>query len=300
MFSKTFAYCGKGLFCLPNRLDWKNQLNFGGIYMDASLFMQYGWVLLVLIALEGILAADNAVVMAVMVKHLPKDRQRKALFYGLIGAFIFRFFSLLIISYLVNIWQIQAIGAIYLLFIAMNHLFKRHKEKQYQEKKWGDTPKQKKQSGFWLTVLKVELADIAFAIDSMLAAVALAVTLPATGWFKIGGIDGGQFAVMFLGGIIGLVIMRFAANAFVKLLHQRPSLETAAFLIVGWVGVKLAIHTLAHPNVGIIYEHFPESTLWTIIFWGVLLSIAVIAYILSGKNRQENEHNPEKIQQSNM
>ena len=110
--------------------------------------------------------------------------------------------------------------------------------------------KPKKQSGFWMTVLKVELADIAFAIDSMLAAVALAVTLPATGWFQIGGIDGAQFAVMFLGGIIGLVIMRFAANAFVKLLHKRPSLETAAFIIVGWVGVKLAVHTLAHPNVG--------------------------------------------------
>ena len=109
-------------------------------------------------------------------------------------------------------------------------------------------PKPKKQSGFWMTVLKVELADIAFAIDSMLAAVALAVTFPATGWFHIGGIDGAQFAVMFLGGIIGLVIMRFAANAFVKLLHKRPSLETAAFIIVGWVGVKLAVHTLAHPK----------------------------------------------------
>ena len=68
--------------------------------MDASILLEYGWVLLVLIALEGILAADNAVVMAVMVKHLPKDQQRKALFYGLLGAFVFRFFSLLIISYL--------------------------------------------------------------------------------------------------------------------------------------------------------------------------------------------------------
>ena len=68
--------------------------------MDASILLEYGWVLLVLIALEGILAADNAVVMAVMVKHLPKDEQRKALFYGLLGAFVFRFFSLLIISYL--------------------------------------------------------------------------------------------------------------------------------------------------------------------------------------------------------
>lgn len=257
--------------------------------MDASILMEYGWVLLVLIALEGILAADNAVVMAVMVKHLPKDQQRKALFYGLIGAFVFRFFSLLVISYLVNVWQIQAIGALYLLFICFNHLIKRHQEKKYQGTKSEVTPKSKKQSGFWLTVLKVELADIAFAIDSMLAAVALAVTLPKTGWFEIGGIDGAQFAVMFLGGIIGLVIMRFAANAFVKLLHERPSLESAAFIIVGWVGVKLAVYTLAHPSVGAINEHFPESALWKSIFWIVLIGIAVVAFFTSGKKAKEEK-----------
>ena len=89
----------------------KDILTNGGKQMEASILLEYGWVLLILVALEGILAADNAVVMAVMVKHLPKDQQRKALFYGLLGAFVFRFLSLLVISYLVNVWQIQAIGA---------------------------------------------------------------------------------------------------------------------------------------------------------------------------------------------
>ncbi len=139
-------------------------------------------------------------------------------------------------------------------------------------------------SSFWFTVLKVELADIAFAIDSMLAAVALAVTLQLTGWFTMGGgIDGGQFMVMLLGGIIGLVIMRFAANWFVVLLHRRPSLEIAAFLIVGWVGVKLAVFTLAHPEIGILDQHFPESIGWKLIFWIVLIMIAVGGYLFSSK-----------------
>ncbi|MBC8845209.1 hypothetical protein IAI16_35050, partial [Escherichia coli] len=48
--------------------------------MDTAMILEYGWVLLVLIGLEGILAADNAVVMAVMVKHLPDKQQKKALF----------------------------------------------------------------------------------------------------------------------------------------------------------------------------------------------------------------------------
>ena len=254
--------------------------------MDAALILEYAWVLVVLIGLEGILAADNAVVMAVMVKHLPKEQQRKALFYGLVGAFVFRLGSLFLISFLVNVWQIQAIGAAYLLYIMINYLIK-----HYVVKKDNQEVKERKQSGFWMTVLKVEIADIAFAIDSMLAAVALAVTLPAVGSFNVGGINGAQFAVMFTGGFIGLIIMRFAATQFVVLLNKRPSLETAAFLIVGWVGVKLAVLTLAHPSVGIIDEHFPHSTVWKAIFWAVLLAIVVIGWFVSGKsaNKQVGE-----------
>jgi YkoY family integral membrane protein len=251
--------------------------------MDISIILEYGWVLLVLIGLEGILAADNAVVMAVMVKHLPKEQQKRALFYGLLGAFVFRFASLFLITFLVNIWQIQAIGALYLLFIMFNHFIKLRKEPLDNVK----VKKEKKQSGFWMTVLKVELADIAFAIDSMLAAVALAVTLPEVGNFNIGGINGGQFTVMFLGGLIGLVIIRFAATWFVKLLGQYPTLEHGAFAIVGWVGVKLVVSTLAHPGVAILPEHFPHSGLWKLIFWGVLIGIVLVAYLTSVKSKNK-------------
>ncbi|MCM3638054.1 TerC family protein [Sporosarcina luteola] len=247
-----------------------------------AILLEYAWVLVVLIALEGLLAADNAVVMAVMVKHLPKVQQKKALFYGLLGAFVFRFAALFMITFLVNIWQIQALGAAYLLFIAIKSLVDRGKDDH------DDVKKQRKQSGFWMTVFKVELADIAFALDSMLAAVALAVTLPELGDFHVGGINGGQFVVMLLGGIIGLVIIRFAARQFVVLLEKFPSLETAAFLIVGWVGVKLVVMTLSHPKLQIIDEAFPHSTIWKSIFWGVLLAIAIGGYLTAmARNRKK-------------
>lgn len=240
-----------------------------------AILLEYAWVLLVLIVLEGLLAADNAVVMAVMVRHLPKAQQKKALFYGLLGAFVFRFAALFMITFLVNIWQIQALGAAYLLFISIKSI--------YDQRKKDETNinlNSKKKSGFWMTVLKVELADIAFALDSMLAAVALAVTLPELGDFHIGGINGGQFIVMLLGGIIGLIIMRFAARQFVVLLEKFPSLETAAFLIVGWVGVKLLVMTLAHEKVQIIDVGFPHSTLWKSTFWIVLVGIALQGYLV--------------------
>ncbi|QTD42499.1 TerC family protein [Sporosarcina sp. Te-1] len=239
-----------------------------------AILLEYAWVLVVLIVLEGLLAADNAVVMAVMVKHLPKVQQRKALFYGLLGAFVFRFTALFMITFLVNIWQIQALGAAYLLFISIKNILDKRKENAGHA-----VDKPSKQSGFWMTVLKVELADIAFALDSMLAAVALAVTLPELGHFHIGGINGGQFVVMLLGGIVGLILIRFAARQFVVLLEKYPSLETAAFLIVGWVGVKLVVLTLAHHKLQIIDEAFPHSALWKTTFWIVLAAIAIGGYL---------------------
>lgn len=245
--------------------------------MDISILLEYGWVLLLLVALEGLLAADNALVLAIMVKHLPEKERKKALFYGLAGAFVFRFISLFIISFLVDVWQVQAIGALYLLFISINHIVR----KVLLKKNENEREKEKKKAGFWATVFKVELADIAFAIDSILAAVALAVTLPNTNLPTIGGMDGGKFLVIFAGGLIGVIIMRFAADIFVKLLHARPGLEIAAFAIVGWVGVKLVVLTLGHPDVGILSYEFAHSTTWKLIFYLVLIGIAAAGWFLT-------------------
>lgn len=250
--------------------------------MELSILMEYAWVLVLLIAIEGLLAADNALVLAIMVKHLPEEERKKALFYGLAGAFVFRFASLFVISFLVNVWQVQAIGALYLLFIAANHIFRKLVVKKGKDKE----EVEKRKSGFWGTVFKVELADIAFAVDSILAAVALAVTLPNTNLPNIGGLDGGKFLVIFAGGIIGLVIMRFAADFFVKLLQTRPGLEIAAFLIVGWVGVKLSVYTLAHPDIAVLSEGFAKSPEWKITFYAVLLLIAAGGWFLSKEKKE--------------
>jgi YkoY family integral membrane protein len=252
--------------------------------MDLSLFLEYGWVLVILVALEGLLAADNALVLAIMVKDIPEQDRKKALFYGLAGAFLFRFASLFAISYLVDVWQVQAIGAIYLLFMAGNHIFRKTVKGKAETKQ-----QIRKKRGFWSTVLKVELADIAFAVDSILAAVAMAVVLPETPLPNIGALDGGKFLVIFAGGVIGLIIMRFAANQFVKLLEKRPGLEIAAFMIVGWVGVKLSVYTLSHPSLSLLNEEFSHSTEWKVSFYVVLLAIAAAGWFFSKDKTRETQ-----------
>ncbi|QLK85665.1 TerC family protein [Staphylococcus sp. 17KM0847] len=264
--------------------------------MDPSLLLSYGWVVIVLVFLEGLLAADNAIVMAVMVRHLPPKQRKKALFYGLLGAFIFRFIALFLISILANFWWIQAAGAAYLLFMSAKNLyhFFENKDKQQETPKDIDDEdmdyhKEVSPKTFWSTVAKVEFADIAFAIDSMLAALAIAVTLPKIG-VHFGGMDAGQFAVMLTGGLIGVVLMRFAATFFVEFLNKYPGLEGAAFAIVGWVGIKLVILVLAHDDIGIIPHDFPHSATWQIIFWVVMIGLVVIGWFTSVVKNKKASH----------
>lgn len=254
--------------------------------MDSQILIQYVIVLLSLILLEGLLSADNAIVLAVMVRHLPLKEQKHALMYGLAGALIFRIIAIFLITVLAQYWEIQVLGGLYLLYMAGAHI-KEFFDKRKEENGTEEISEPKKQSGFWATVIKVELTDIAFAIDSILAAVAIAITLPHISETSIGGINLGQFSVMVIGGFIGVVIMRYAANIFIKVLETKPGLEIAAFLIVGWVGIKLFVIAAAHEKLALIPHEFPHSTLWNIIFWVVLFGLLVWGVLVS--KRFENK-----------
>ncbi|MGE7865257.1 TerC family protein [Bacillus paramycoides] len=256
-----------------------------------SIWLEYAWALLILIGLEGLLSADNALVLAVIAKHLPEEEKKRAINYGIIMAFAFRFAALFAISFIANVWQIQAIGAAYLLYLGLKHVIQAQFGKDNQNIHKEDE-KEAAGKSYWFTVGKIALADLAFAIDSILAAVALALGLPDSPLEDFGGMDGGQFIVVLLGGIAGLILIKFAANWFVQLLGKRPALETTAYAIVAWVGVKLAVITLAHEDIGILNHDFPHSTTWTLIFYGVLVGIALIGWFAPGNKSAQN--NPKR------
>ncbi|MFC5653147.1 TerC family protein [Paenibacillus solisilvae] len=166
-----------------------------------------------LVLLEGLLSADNALVLAVMVRHLPKDQQKKALFYGLLGAYVFRFIAIGLGTFLVKFTLIKVLGALYLFYIAYKGLFKGGEEGEAENKG----------ASFWKTVLMVELMDIAFSIDSVVAAFGLSDEV----W------------VLFLGGILGVLMMRGVAQVFLKLIEKVPELEKTAFLLIALIAAKM-------------------------------------------------------------
>jgi YkoY family integral membrane protein len=200
-------------------------------------------VILTIAVLEGLLSADNALVLAILVRGLPKHQQQKALIYGIGGAFVFRFLAILSAATLIQYWYLQLAGALYLAYLAVKH-FTHHV---------GPNPRPKPVRGFWMTVLIVEFTDIAFAIDSILAAVGLTREI----W------------LIYTGGILGLIFMRFAAGVFIKLLERFPLLEHSAYMLIAWIAIKLGLESMSNWQTTIGgHWHFtlPQTVFWIVAF----------------------------------
>ena len=88
-----------------------------------------------LVILEGLLSADNALVLAVMVKHLPEKQRRKALFYGLLGAYVFRFIAIGVGVFLIKLWWVKVLGAAYLAWLAIKYFIDKSKKSVKMKKK---------------------------------------------------------------------------------------------------------------------------------------------------------------------
>jgi YkoY family integral membrane protein len=201
-----------------------------------------------LVALEGLLSADNAMVLAVLVLGLPREQQQQALRYGIVGAFAFRIIAILLATWLIQARFVMLIGAAYLLWLPYHH-FTGHADAARRQ-----TPKKATpwlgMPAFWATVVKVELTDIVFAIDSILVAVAMSSKL----W------------VIITGGILGVIAMRLVVGQLLALVQRYPALVDGAFVIIAWVGVKL-IWEYAH-EAGLVHVAIPQ--------WFSLGLIAVI------------------------
>jgi YkoY family integral membrane protein len=197
--------------------------------METSLLMQLtqefqtlsgadGLAVFTLAILEGILSVDNSLVLAILVRTLPKEQQKKALMYGIFGAFFFRVVALVFAAHLMRFIAFKIIGGGYLVYLAMKHMFFFYKEDAHQSRP-------KIAASFWKTVLIVEFTDIAFSIDSITTAVAMS----------------NKLIIIWLAGIMGIIFLRFAAGFFIRMLEKLPKLEDLAYQLIFFVGTKLLL-----------------------------------------------------------
>ena len=176
-------------------------------------------IFLNIIILEIVLSIDNAAVLAAMVKELPKEQQKKALTYGIAGAYVFRGLALLFASVLIKLVWLKVAGGLYLMYLAYNALSTN--VEQGGESKM--TIKIPFLSALWSTIVAIEMMDLVFSIDNVFAAVAFTPNL----WLICGGV------------FVGILAMRFATTKFVKVLEKNPILERVAYWVIGALGLKL-------------------------------------------------------------
>lgn len=259
-----------------------------------------------LILLEGVLSIDNALVLGILAKRLPKHQQSRALTYGLVGAFVFRLIAIATATYLLRWRVVKLLGGAYLIWVSVKHFFFEGEEEEHEKVVAGpqgepeiihtDTgtpltpdeqeleaakrsptvlphvPVAKKHAGFWQTVFVIEMTDIAFAVDSILAAIALVGPAPKehTGLHP-------KLWVVMTGGFLGVILMRFAAVVFIKLLERFPRFEISAYLLVLVIGGKLladwGLNSPEHPH-RIDFHNLHSPAFW--IFW--ILMIVCFAF----------------------
>jgi YkoY family integral membrane protein len=208
----------------------------------------------ILVILEGLLSADNALVVAVMILGLPRADQQRALRYGLFGAFAFRIIATLLAVYLIRLAWVKLLGGLYLVYLTYQHFFRSGNAEERSRPRpatpWLGLP------ALWATILKVELVNIAFSVDSILVAVAMS---PKT-W------------VVLTGGLIGIIAMRVVISQLLTIVRRYPTLVDGAFVIIALVGLKLLLEFAAA-------VHWIEFEVPRWLSVGLIVLIFAIAYV---------------------
>ncbi|MCP9833293.1 MULTISPECIES: TerC family protein [unclassified Cyanobium] len=221
---------------------------------------QWGEVLLLLpllVGLEAVLSADNAIALAAISRRLHDPaRQRQALNLGLVLALVFRLALIALASYVLNFWPLQLLASAYLLWLCGRHLLGQDEAKDVEVEMSlsaqapGSQPHDPGHphhgASLGSIVATLALTDLAFSLDSVSAAVAVTDRLP----------------LVMAGGVIGIIALRLTAELFLRWLEIFPHLETAGYLAVGLVGLRLLLRLLL-PAVEV-----PE--------WALLLVVAAL------------------------
>jgi YkoY family integral membrane protein len=246
------------------------------------------WIapVLTLVVMEGLLSADNALVLAIMARKIQDpDKRKKALIYGMWGAVVFRAFFILIGVWLVKLWFIKVFGAIYLAKIAIDHFTKRDKEDEdadgmmdkYQSTwlhKLVKLVTRRELTVFWSVVVSIELMDVAFSADSILAALAIS----------------NSFWILLIGGVLGIAMMRGVAGVFLKLIERIPEMEHTAFILIAIIALKMGLSTV-HNFTALFGHEMHEIHIGNGLFFGILVATFLATFIVHWFRKDKHSQN---------
>ena len=200
----------------------------------------------VIVSLELILSADNAVALASITKNLSDiNQQKKALNIGIFIALLLRILVILTAQFFLNFWPVKLIGGLYLISLSISKFISLNKHK-IEDKEVNYQP----QISLIRVIFLLSVTDLAFSIDSITAAVAIS----------------DQFLLVITGAIIGVIALRFTSELFIKWLEIYINLEKAGYIAVGLIGLKLIIQLVLFKLV--IPEYLFFLLMLFLFIWG--------------------------------
>lgn len=200
-------------------------------------------VLLILVALEAVLSADNAIALATIAQGLEdKQLQRQALNFGLVVAYILRISLILTATWVVKFWQFELLGAAYLLWLVFEHFTSEEDEQHHHHGP--------RFTSLLQVIPLIAITDLAFSLDSVTTAIAIS----------------DQIWLVLAGGTIGVITLRFMAGLFIRWLQEYVNLEDAGYITVGIVGLRLLVRAI---NPEFVPPEWLMITIIALIFlWG--------------------------------
>lgn len=210
---------------------------------SSSFNLQTPAILLVLIALEAVLSADNAIALAAIAQGLGDKKQQKlALNIGLVFAYILRIILILTATWVVQFWQFELLGAIYLLWLVLQYFTSEENEShQHHSIRFNSV---------WQAIPLIAVTDLAFSLDSVTTSIAVS----------------DQVWLILLGGTAGVITLRFLAGLFIRWLDEYTHLEDAGFVTVGLVGLRLLVRVINEDYIP--PEWLMISAIVVIFIWG--------------------------------
>ncbi len=185
----------------------------------------------ILIVLELLLSADNAVALASLTnKSLENSELRsRALNIGITISLLFRIILIILSNVLLKFILIRVFAGFYLIYLFISNVFFNSDVENIEN----GTDNNKNNLRFLRVVALLSITDFAFSIDSITTAVAIS----------------DQYILIIFGAVIGVLALRFTSGIFLKLLDIFSRLETAGYVAILIVGIKLLLNTLIKESI---------------------------------------------------
>jgi YjbE family integral membrane protein len=222
--------------------------------------MQFLAALGAIVLIDLVLAGDNAIVIALAARNLPKHLQTKAIVWGTVGAIAVRSAMTVVVVWLLKVPGLLLVGGALLIWIAIKLL------KPAQENGEGEHTGA---TGFWGAMKTIVIADAVMGLDNVLA---------------VAGAAHGSFLLVVLGLLISIPIVVWGSTLILKWVEKFPAIMYIGAAVLAWTAVKMM---LGEPMVKEYVESFKEFV-WVahvLVIGGVI----GIGYFLNSKTKRSND-----------